>query len=105
VLEDSGAKLIFCEDEDQLSKIEEVADDLRTLELMVVFAGDGSERAMSLDELEKRGEDADENTFEERARAVEPDDLMTLIYTSGTTGPPKGCMLTHGNYRENLGMV
>jgi long-chain acyl-CoA synthetase len=25
--------------------------------------------------------------------------MCLYIYTSGTTGPPKGCLLTHGNYR------
>ena len=28
-----------------------------------------------------------------------PDDMCLYIYTSGTTGPPKGCLLTHANYR------
>ena len=28
-----------------------------------------------------------------------PDDVCLFIYTSGTTGPPKGCLLSHGNYR------
>ena len=37
--------------------------------------------------------------------AVDPDDRFTFIYTSGTTGPPKGCVLTHGNYRAVLDMV
>src|SRR5204863_6828097 len=27
------------------------------------------------------------------------------IYTSGTTGPPKGCIISHGNYRAMLDMV
>jgi long-chain acyl-CoA synthetase len=31
------------------------------------------------------------------ARAVAPDDLLTLIYTSGTTGEPKGVEITHAN--------
>jgi long-chain acyl-CoA synthetase len=30
---------------------------------------------------------------------VTPDDICLYIYTSGTTGPPKGCLLSHGNYR------
>ena len=38
----------------------------------------------------------------ERAAAVKPEDPYTFIYTSGTTGPPKGCVLSHGNYREVL---
>ena len=40
-----------------------------------------------------------------RTDAVGPDDPFTFIYTSGTTGPPKGCVLTHGNYRSVLDMV
>ena len=32
-------------------------------------------------------------------RRVSPEDDCLYIYTSGTTGPPKGCVLTHANYR------
>jgi len=37
------------------------------------------------------------------AKAVGPDDLMTLIYTSGTTGPPKGVQLVYRNLFGILG--
>ena len=40
-----------------------------------------------------------------RTAAVRPEDPFTFIYTSGTTGPPKGCVLTHGNYRAVIDMV
>jgi long-chain acyl-CoA synthetase len=36
---------------------------------------------------------------------LRPEDPYTFIYTSGTTGPPKGCVLTHGNYRATVDMV
>jgi long-chain acyl-CoA synthetase len=38
------------------------------------------------------------------ATVVKPEDPYTFIYTSGTTGPPKGCVLSHGNYRNVLNM-
>jgi long-chain acyl-CoA synthetase len=43
--------------------------------------------------------------LEARRAAVSPDDSFTFIYTSGTTGPPKGCVLTHANYRAIISMI
>ncbi|RZK48263.1 MAG: long-chain fatty acid--CoA ligase [Pedobacter sp.] len=37
-----------------------------------------------------------------RRKEVLPSDLSALIYTSGTTGTPKGVMLTHSNFIENV---
>jgi long-chain acyl-CoA synthetase len=49
--------------------------------------------------------DADRDELRSRRSAVRPDDPYTIIYTSGTTGPPKGCVLTHANYRAMLDSV
>jgi long-chain acyl-CoA synthetase len=54
--------------------------------------------------VRERGRTRDAAELEARAAAVTPDDPFTFIYTSGTTGPPKGCVLTHGNYRSVLSM-
>jgi len=34
--------------------------------------------------------------------SIRPDDISALIYTSGTTGTPKGTMLSHYNFVENV---
>ncbi len=46
----------------------------------------------------------DPEELAERSRAVTRDQPYTIIYTSGTTGPPKGCVLSHGNYRDVVTM-
>ena len=61
--------------------------------------------AIALDDLRARGRARRPEELAERAGAVTRDQLYTIIYTSGTTGPPKGCMLSHGNYRDVVSMV
>jgi long-chain acyl-CoA synthetase len=94
VVGNSGAKAIFCEDAEQVAKIEKVRSQLTDLEHVIVFEGDGG---LPLDELRERGKDADTGELERRRDGVAPDDPYTIIYTSGTTGPPKGVVLTHSN--------
>ena len=57
------------------------------------------------EDLSERGAGGPEAEWEQRYSSVGPDDICTFIYTSGTTGPPKGCVISHGNYRSMLDMV
>jgi long-chain acyl-CoA synthetase len=101
VLEHSDSRAIFVEDADQLGKIREVEDDCPQLEQIVVMDPEGADLgdALSLEQLRERGRGRDESEWEARYQAVEPDDMCLYIYTSGTTGQPKGCLLSHANYR------
>ncbi|HKG65548.1 MAG TPA: AMP-dependent synthetase/ligase [Solirubrobacteraceae bacterium] len=100
VTSNSEARFIVVEDAEQAAKIAEVRGELPALEQ--VIAVEPTEGAISLEELRERGRGRDAAEVAERAAAVKPGDPYTFIYTSGTTGPPKGCVLTHGNYREVL---
>ena len=99
VLKDSESRVVFVEDEEKLGTAREAAEGLDGVEHYVLFEGE-ADGAITLDELRERGRDKGDQV-DERTDAVERDDVFTLIYTSGTTGPPKGCVLTHGNYRAD----
>jgi long-chain acyl-CoA synthetase len=104
VLENSDAKVVIVEDAEQLDKVRAVRDRCPKLEHVILITGT-AEDAIAMDELAQRGAAHQESEWEERWRSVEPDEICTFIYTSGTTGPPKGCVISHGNYRAMLDMV
>ncbi len=104
VLENSDAKVVVVEDDEQMEKIREIRSRLPLLEHVVRMTG-SSDDAISLEDLSARGASGDDAAWEARWRSVTPDDICTFIYTSGTTGPPKGCIISHGNYRAMLDMV
>ncbi len=104
VLENSDAKAVVVEDSEQLAKVDEIRDRLPKLEHVIRIEGSGG-NAISMDELIEAGKDRSDSEWEQRWQAVTPDDICTFIYTSGTTGPPKGCVISHGNYRSMVTMA
>jgi long-chain acyl-CoA synthetase len=94
----SESRFVVCEDAAQAAKITAVRGELPKLE--AIISVEPVDDAISLDSLRERGRGRDAGEIAARTAAVTPEDPYTIIYTSGTTGPPKGCVLTHGNYRQ-----
>ena len=133
VISDSGACAIVCENAEQLAKVAAVREQLPELRTVIVIdpppaeggetgtaAGAGESNgagrvsgspidARPLAEVRERGRSragqGGAQELERRRAALRPEDPYTFIYTSGTTGPPKGCVLSHGNYRDTVDMV
>jgi long-chain acyl-CoA synthetase len=106
VIGNSESRMVICEDASQVAKIVAVRERLPLLEQIIVIDAGGAEAsAVSVETLRQRGRERDPAEVDARAQAVTPDQPYTFIYTSGTTGPPKGCVLTHGNYRNMISMV
>jgi long-chain acyl-CoA synthetase len=114
VISDSDACAIVCEDASQLAKIAEIRDSLPHLRTIITIDVPSEEeateeiaalQAIPLEEVRTRGRTRSLEELEARRMGVRPQDTFTFIYTSGTTGPPKGCVLSHGNYRAIVDMV
>jgi long-chain acyl-CoA synthetase len=127
VISDSDACAVVCEDDSQLAKIAAIRERLPNLRTVVAIdppsgghphdptggeppSANGSpdgraQSPITLEEVRERGRGHSPEEVEARRAAVRPEDPFTFIYTSGTTGPPKGCVLTHGNYRSIIAMI
>jgi long-chain acyl-CoA synthetase len=108
IIDDSDAELVVCSGRELGLKVESVRKDLPKVRDLLMIDRDGVSGHPALEDvadLGRRTAAADRGLFERLALAVRPGDLASIIYTSGTTGPPKGVMLSHGNFISNIESV
>jgi long-chain acyl-CoA synthetase len=114
ILNDSGAKTLLVGSPFLLRKIIKVANNCPNLERIIPVFDDYQKYlpdtnlnagVISFKNLIEEGK----NSLNKNSKQVEiaresilPSNLTSLIYTSGTTGTPKGVMLTHSNFVQNV---
>ena len=105
LVNDSGTRFYFAEDEEQLDKVLAVRERTPTLAKIIVFDMEGLRHlddpmCLSFADclaLGRTHAEANPAAFDAAVDAARPEDLMILTYTSGTTGPPKGAMISQAN--------
>lgn len=97
IVNDSVVKFLIAENDEQLHKIDSIADECPTLEETFVMDSDGGSDSV-IDIFNEFGHNKTDADFWEAEKAVRGSDLASIVYTSGSTGVPKGIELTHSNF-------
>jgi len=107
IVNDSDAEVAIVSTRSQADKLLSVREAMPKLrDIIVMDPLDPTQPGLlAWDEVLARGSEFAKNQpdlHRKTASAVVPDDLASIVYTSGTTGVPKGAMLTHRNFVENV---
>jgi long-chain acyl-CoA synthetase len=116
ILHDSGASIVFIENEEQAQKIawlqahecpipERESSPARHARLRITSVI-AFERVTSLGDIHSLTHITEDTSLSSTPPAVPEsvtrESIASYVYTSGTTGPPKGVIQTHGNHLANV---
>ena len=99
IVDNSGAKIVICEDPDQWKRLEAVRSGLPSVANVVLLDGEAPEGTRTLADVLERGKRLEESapgTFETRGRGRPARRSGVDHLHLGDDRPPKGVMLSHG---------
>lgn len=113
LIEDSGSRVLFVENDEQLDKFLATRDQITSLARVVVFDNYGlhdfeDPGVLFLDDFLALGDSylaQHPGSIEQAVEAGSAEDPALLIYTSGTTGRPKGAEIAQGAILATAGAM